>query len=114
MPFYATADPHMSSKGSNTIDGDACSRDCTPDLQAVAYAESGRISRLLQHDTGAKCVVVDFFAYSCTNCLRTIPVLRHWHERYHEYGAWNTPCGSLGHAVGCMLEGAWLRAYQGA
>lgn len=35
---------------------------------------------------GAKVVLVDFFAYSCTNCLRVVPVLKRWHEAYAEHG----------------------------
>jgi hypothetical protein len=26
--------------------------------------------------SGAKCIIVDFFAYSCTNCVRCVPVLK--------------------------------------
>lgn len=37
-------------------------------------------------DQGAKVVLVDFFAYSCTNCLRVIPVLKRWHEMYGPHG----------------------------
>lgn len=33
-------------------------------------------------EQGAKVVLVDFFAYSCTNCLRVIPVLKKWHQTY--------------------------------
>ncbi len=29
-----------------------------------------------------KVVLVDFWTYSCVNCLRTLPYLRSWHERY--------------------------------
>jgi cytochrome c biogenesis protein CcdA/thiol-disulfide isomerase/thioredoxin len=31
-------------------------------------------------------VVVDFWTYSCINCVRTIPYLRTWHEAYRELG----------------------------
>lgn len=37
-------------------------------------------------EQGAKVVLVDFFAYSCTNCLRVVPVLRRWHETYGPHG----------------------------
>lgn len=30
--------------------------------------------------------LVDFWAYSCINCLRTLPALRAWHGRYAAYG----------------------------
>lgn len=33
-----------------------------------------------------KVVLVDFWTYSCINCLRTIPHLRAWYATYHEAG----------------------------
>lgn len=31
-------------------------------------------------------VLVDFWEYSCVNCIRTLPYLRQWHERYASKG----------------------------
>jgi cytochrome c biogenesis protein CcdA/thiol-disulfide isomerase/thioredoxin len=33
-----------------------------------------------------KVVLVDFWTYSCINCLRTLPYLRSWHEKYKGEG----------------------------
>jgi thiol-disulfide isomerase/thioredoxin len=33
-----------------------------------------------------KAVLIDFWTYSCVNCLRTTPHLRAWHEAYEEKG----------------------------
>ncbi len=33
-----------------------------------------------------KVVLIDFWTYSCVNCVRTIPYLRSWHEKYGEEG----------------------------
>jgi cytochrome c biogenesis protein CcdA/thiol-disulfide isomerase/thioredoxin len=33
-----------------------------------------------------KVVLVDFWTYSCINCLRTLPYLRSWHEKYAPEG----------------------------
>lgn len=33
-----------------------------------------------------KPVLVDFWTYSCVNCQRTLPYLKHWYERYHDLG----------------------------
>jgi cytochrome c biogenesis protein CcdA/thiol-disulfide isomerase/thioredoxin len=33
-----------------------------------------------------KVVLVDFWTYTCINCLRTFPALRTWHERYAREG----------------------------
>ena len=31
-------------------------------------------------------VLVDFWTYTCINCIRTLPFLREWHEKYAEHG----------------------------
>ncbi len=33
-----------------------------------------------------KVVLVDFWTYSCINCLRTLPYLKAWNEKYHDQG----------------------------
>ncbi|MPZ99671.1 MAG: redoxin domain-containing protein [Dehalococcoidia bacterium] len=33
-----------------------------------------------------KVVLVDFWDYTCVNCLRTLPYLTEWHRRYAEHG----------------------------
>ena len=33
-------------------------------------------------DLAGKVVVYDFWTYSCVNCVRTLPYLRQWHDRY--------------------------------
>ncbi len=37
-------------------------------------------------DLQGKVVLVDFWEYTCLNCLRTLPYLREWYKRYHQYG----------------------------
>ena len=31
-------------------------------------------------------VLIDFWTYTCVNCLRTLPYLREWHEKYADLG----------------------------
>jgi cytochrome c biogenesis protein CcdA/thiol-disulfide isomerase/thioredoxin len=33
-----------------------------------------------------KVVLVDFWTYSCINCLRSLPYLKTWYEKYHDHG----------------------------
>jgi len=33
-----------------------------------------------------KVVLVDFWTYSCINCLRTLPYVTQWYDRYHDKG----------------------------
>jgi len=37
-------------------------------------------------DLRGKVVLVDFWTYSCINCLRTIPYLNEWYEQYKDRG----------------------------
>ncbi len=41
---------------------------------------------LTKADLNGKVVVYDFWTYSCVNCVRTLPYLRAWHERYAKDG----------------------------
>ena len=38
------------------------------------------------HDLRGKVVLVDFWTYTCINCIRTLPYVRAWDERYRERG----------------------------
>jgi cytochrome c biogenesis protein CcdA/thiol-disulfide isomerase/thioredoxin len=33
-----------------------------------------------------KVVLIDFWTYSCINCLRTLPYLKSWYQKYHDKG----------------------------
>jgi cytochrome c biogenesis protein CcdA/thiol-disulfide isomerase/thioredoxin len=33
-----------------------------------------------------KVVLIDFWTYSCINCIRTLPYLKAWYEKYHDKG----------------------------
>lgn len=37
-------------------------------------------------DLKGKVVLIDFWTYSCINCIRTLPYLQTWHERYQDDG----------------------------
>lgn len=39
---------------------------------------------LTELDTAGKVVLIDFWTYSCVNCLRTIPHLRDWWHKYRD------------------------------
>jgi cytochrome c biogenesis protein CcdA/thiol-disulfide isomerase/thioredoxin len=41
---------------------------------------------LTDEDLEGKVVLVDFWTYSCINCIRTIPYLRSWHDQYADDG----------------------------
>ena len=33
-----------------------------------------------------KVVLIDFWTYTCVNCIRTLPFLKEWYDKYAEYG----------------------------
>lgn len=41
---------------------------------------------LTMHDLRGRPVLIDFWDYTCVNCLRTIPYLKEWHARYSPHG----------------------------
>jgi cytochrome c biogenesis protein CcdA/thiol-disulfide isomerase/thioredoxin len=41
---------------------------------------------LTMADLSGKVVLIDFWTYSCVNCVRTIPYLRTWYEEYRDKG----------------------------
>ncbi len=40
----------------------------------------------LEELRGKKVVLIDFWTYSCINCIRTQPYLNDWYEKYHDDG----------------------------
>ena len=41
---------------------------------------------LIMEDLRGKVVLVDFWTYTCINCIRTMPFLKQWHSRYQDDG----------------------------
>ncbi|MEK6868824.1 MAG: redoxin domain-containing protein, partial [Nanoarchaeota archaeon] len=37
-------------------------------------------------DLKGKVVLVDFWTYTCINCIRTLPYLKDWHDKYADKG----------------------------
>lgn len=37
-------------------------------------------------DLKGKVVLIDFWTYSCINCIRTLPYLKGWYKKYHDKG----------------------------
>jgi cytochrome c biogenesis protein CcdA/thiol-disulfide isomerase/thioredoxin len=55
-----------------------------PDIQGIsAWINS---APLTMERLRGKVVLVDFWTYSCINCLRTLPYLKSWDERYRSKG----------------------------
>jgi thiol-disulfide isomerase/thioredoxin len=41
---------------------------------------------LTMQELKGKVVLIDFWTYSCINCIRTLPYLHDWYKRYHDKG----------------------------
>ena len=54
------------------------------DLKGIAAWFNSEPLRLA--DQRGKVVLVDFWTYTCINCIRTFPYLREWHEKYADKG----------------------------
>jgi cytochrome c biogenesis protein CcdA/thiol-disulfide isomerase/thioredoxin len=69
---------------SSTAPGAATGPQMMPDLSgAVAWLNSPPLNR---DQLKGHVVLVDFWTYSCINCLRSIPYVRAWAERYKDSG----------------------------
>ena len=56
-------------------------------VEPLAGAESWLNSTpLTLQELRGKVVMIDFWTYSCINCLRTLPYLRAWNDRYKDHG----------------------------
>lgn len=50
---------------------------------AVAWLNSAPLSK---EDLQGKVVLIDFWTYSCINCIRTVPYVESWHQKYAKDG----------------------------
>jgi cytochrome c biogenesis protein CcdA/thiol-disulfide isomerase/thioredoxin len=74
----------MQAKPSGQPPSDLPVEDLTPSL---AGAEAWLNTPLLtMEELKGKVVLVDFWTYSCINCLRSIPYVRAWADKYRDHG----------------------------
>ena len=55
-----------------------------PDFEGIAYWINS--PALTMADLKDKVVLIDFWTYSCINCIRTLPYLKSWYEKYKDDG----------------------------
>lgn len=58
-----------------------------PELTGISgYINTADGQKLTLADLKGKVVIVDFWTYSCINCIRTIPYLNAWYDKYADKG----------------------------
>jgi cytochrome c biogenesis protein CcdA/thiol-disulfide isomerase/thioredoxin len=72
------AKPELAANAALPIEGTMPSLD-----GAVAWLNSPPLTR---EALRGKVVVIDFWTYSCVNCLRTLPYVRAWYDKYKDQG----------------------------
>ena len=72
--------------GASAAAPDAPSRPSAPELIGLSdWLNSEPLTLAGQGEQG-RVVLIDFWTYTCVNCIRTLPFLRDWHEKYAERG----------------------------
>lgn len=68
----------------SSMDFNIKEKNLAPDLRDIeAWINSEPLSL---EDLKGKVVLVDFWTYSCINCIRTLPYIEAWHEKYKDDG----------------------------
>src|SRR5579872_2012653 len=55
-----------------------------PQIEGITYWINSPPLQL--NNLKGKVVLIDFWTYSCINCLRTLPFLKDWYHKYHDSG----------------------------
>ena len=58
--------------------------DCAPEFKGTQ--EWINSEPLTMDGLQGQVVLIDFWTYTCVNCIRTLPFLREWHDRYADQG----------------------------
>ncbi|MEK7516733.1 MAG: thioredoxin family protein [Patescibacteria group bacterium] len=57
-----------------------------PELRGITHWFNSMPLSIEKLSRAGKVVLLDFWTYSCINCIRTLPVLKEWHEKYSSQG----------------------------
>jgi cytochrome c biogenesis protein CcdA/thiol-disulfide isomerase/thioredoxin len=127
-----TADRELTADGPSSRRSDLDDYGPAPDFHGIAHWLNTPGERALSlAKLRGKVVLVDFWTYSCINCIRTLPHVEAWHERYagsglvivgvhspefafeHELGNVRTQARKLGVTYPIALDNAFAtwRAY---
>jgi thiol-disulfide isomerase/thioredoxin len=78
--------PSIKNSASN-LPWQASSAKKAPELQGISgYINTNGREIKLSDYLGKKVILVDFWTYTCINCIRTFPYLKQWDEKYRDEG----------------------------
>ena len=85
-PTVAAAEPTAPPAMLASCDGDTGGRvgNCAPEFAGTQ--EWINSEPLTMESLRGQVVLIDFWTYTCVNCIRTLPYLREWHDRYADEG----------------------------
>ena len=79
----ATAEPQASAHASIVTPATGDEK-TVPEIRGIASWINSEPITFEEHR--GKVVLVDFWTYTCVNCIRTLPFLKAWHEKYADKG----------------------------
>ena len=85
-PPTATPAPSATPAPTQAPEPQASDFPAAPELQETGEWINSEPFTLEDMQTQGKVVLVDFWTYTCINCIRTLPYLREWHEKYADHG----------------------------
>jgi thiol-disulfide isomerase/thioredoxin len=72
-------------KGGNMLPGNAAGA-YAPEFPAYGAERWINSPPLTMKELRGKVVIIDFWEYTCVNCVRTLPYVTEWYRRYGDYG----------------------------
>jgi thiol-disulfide isomerase/thioredoxin len=58
----------------------------TPELSGISAWLNSEPLTIAELSARGRVVLIDFWTYTCVNCIRTLPFLRLWDQRYRDHG----------------------------
>ena len=82
----ATATPRLVGAAPTTRASQLTGTRSAPELTGTGRWINSEPFTLSDQMEKGKVVLVDFWTYTCINCIRTLPYMRDWHEKYADKG----------------------------
>ena len=86
LPTATPVPPTATPEPTSTPAPQAMEHPSAPDLRQTGGWVNSEPFTLDEMQEEGKVVLIDFWTYTCINCIRTLPYLRDWHEKYADHG----------------------------